>query len=87
MRAFIVGGPVSITEYLKKNYLRSNGERWGLTDDSTSDELRQFLDDSALILWDYPVEETDHIIENGNPIVLVKCADGYRWFECEECAI
>lgn len=82
MTEFIKNGPVSVIEYLKKNYMRNEGERYGLTDESTSDELSNFLAEFRPELWDYPVDEVDHIIENEHNIVLVKCADGYRWFEC-----
>ena len=43
-------------------------------------------------LWDYPLTEIDHIVENNLDVVLVNCSyyDGdewvpeYRWFEVPE---
>ena len=84
MTTFIQRGPVSVIEYLKMNYMRNDGERYGLTDDSTMDEVGCFLDDCHPDLWDYDVSETDHIIENEINVVLVKCSDGYRWFQCND---
>ena len=43
-------------------------------------------------LWDYPLTEIDHIVENGHDVVLVNCSfyeenehiEEYRWFEVPE---
>ena len=44
-------------------------------------------------LWDYPMDEIDHIVANGIPVVLVdvsgfnendKWVEEYRWFEVPE---
>ena len=55
------------------------------------DELRKILDkEGHSDLWDYPLEEIDHIVENNLNVVLVDCSyvdekcqtvHEYRWFE------
>ena len=50
------------------------------------------LSHNNLDLWDYPLDEIDHIVENKIPVVLVDCShyegDVYvtelRWFEVPE---
>lgn len=84
MEELIKAGPVSVIGYLKMNYLRNEGEKFGLTEESTSDDLSRFLEAHETDLWDYPLNEVDHILEAEVPAVLVKCSDGYRWFECAD---
>ena len=51
----------------------------------TAEETAAILEAHGLEnLWDYPVEEADHIAENDIVAVLVNCADGPRWFEFPE---
>lgn len=57
------------------------------------DELRNILDNEgyANSLWDYPLDEIDHIVENELNVVLVdtsyidddtyELVNEYRWFE------
>jgi hypothetical protein len=54
-------------------------------------ELRDLLDDNGYDnLWDYPLSEIDHIVENNLDVVLVDCTyidddikqvPDYRWVE------
>lgn len=53
-------------------------------------ELRDLLDDNGYdSLWDYPLSEIDHIVENELDVVLVDCSYtmpfehimDYRWVE------
>ncbi len=54
-------------------------------------ELRNILDHSGRFdVWDYPLVEIDHIVENHLDVVLVDCTyiddkgeqvSEYRWFE------
>ena len=58
-------------------------------------ELRDLLDDCGYDdLWDYPLNEIDHIVENNLDVVLVDCTyidddtfqqvAEYRWVEIPE---
>lgn len=58
-------------------------------------ELRKILDDEGYDnLWDYPLDEIDHIVENNLNVVLVdtsyvdddtfEMVAEYRWFEVPE---
>lgn len=52
------------------------------------DEIHYLLD-SDYEIWDYPLTEIDHIVENDLDVVLVDCShyegdmyvNEYRWFE------
>ena len=57
----------------------------------TEDELRNILDANGYLeIWDYPLSEIDHILEDDIDVVLVSTGykdedgnyiDEYRWFE------
>lgn len=57
-----------------------------------ADEIQNLLRMNDYDLWDYPLVEIDHIVENGLDVILVDCShyDGgnfireYRWFEVPE---
>ena len=54
-----------------------------------ADEIQYLLSQHDYDLWDYPLTEIDHIVENGLNVVLVDCShyegdmyiNEYRWFE------
>lgn len=57
------------------------------------DEIRELLEMNDIYnLWDYPLTEIDHIVENNLDVVLVDCShyednifvNEYRWFEVPE---
>jgi hypothetical protein len=56
------------------------------------EEIQDLLQMSDLCLWDYPLTEIDHIVENNLNVVLVDCShyegdvyvNEYRWFEVPE---
>ena len=66
--------------------------------DDTVKEIHDLLrlngyETSSNPLWDYPLDEIDHIVENGIPVVLVDVSgfnedeewiQEYRWFEVPE---
>ena len=53
------------------------------------DEIQDILASEGVELWDYPLTEIEHIVENNLDVVLVDCShyEGddliteYRWFE------
>lgn len=56
----------------------------------TENELRDILDECGEDLWDYPLSEIDHIVQNELRVVLVdttyvndngELIPEYRWFE------
>jgi hypothetical protein len=55
-------------------------------------EIQDILSEQGYELWDYPLTEIDHIVENNLNVVLVNCSyyegdkyiDEYRWFEVPE---
>lgn len=57
-----------------------------------SEEIQYLLVMHAYELWDYPLTEIDHIVENNLNVVLVDCShyegdtfiNEYRWFEVPE---
>ena len=57
-----------------------------------AEEIQDLLLMNECELWDYPLTEIDHIVENNLDVVLVNCSyyDGdewvpeYRWFEVPE---
>ena len=57
-----------------------------------SEEIQHLLTINGYELWDYPLAEIDHIVENNLNVVLVDCShyegDVYvnecRWFEVPE---
>lgn len=56
------------------------------------EEIQDLLSMNDIELWDYPLTEIDHIVENNLNVVLVDCShyegDAYieelRWFEVPE---
>lgn len=57
------------------------------------DEIQYLLRLNGYELWDYPLTEIDHIVENNLNVVLVDCShfeggdvyvNEYRWFEVPE---
>jgi hypothetical protein len=57
-----------------------------------ADEIQYLLAMNEYELWDYPLTEIDHIVENNLNVVLVDCShyeddvyvSEYRWFEVPE---
>ena len=57
-----------------------------------TDEIQFILALNEYNLWDYPLTEIDHIVENNLNVVLVDCSyyegddfiNEYRWFEVPE---
>ena len=57
-----------------------------------ADEIQYLLAMNEYELWDYPLTEIDHIVENSLDVVLVDCShcegdmfiNEYRWFEVPE---
>ena len=57
-----------------------------------ADEIQYLLAINDCELWDYPLTEIDHIVENNLNVVLVDCShyegdmyvNEYRWFEVPE---
>lgn len=57
-----------------------------------ADEIQYLLALNGCELWDYPLIEIDHIVENNLDVVLVDCShyegdafvNEYRWFEVPE---
>lgn len=55
-------------------------------------EIQDILSEHGYELWDYPLTEINHIVENNLNVVLVNCSyyegdkyiDEYRWFEVPE---
>ena len=56
------------------------------------EEIQYCLAINGYELWDYPLTEIDHIVENNLNVVLVDCShyegdafiNEYRWFEVPE---
>lgn len=61
-------------------------------DMSPIEEIQYLLQMNEYELWDYPLTEIDHIVENNLDVVLVDCShyegdmfvNEYRWFEVPE---
>lgn len=59
---------------------------------SPEEEIQKLLSMNGYELWDYPLAEIDHIVENNLNVVLVDCShyegdmyvNEYRWFEVPE---
>ena len=81
--------------YSPQQYLKAlTGQYYairGLNDITT---IQSILEDYGFELWDYPITEIDHIVENQLNVVLVDCMVSnkktyefehqYRWFEVPE---
>ena len=60
--------------------------------DHPVNEIQYLLQVNGYDLWDYPLTEIDHIVENNLNVVLVDCShyegddyiNEYRWFEVPE---
>lgn len=76
---------VSDKAYSPVEYAKEIGLKAEVTNSITSNELRELMDNESdnLLrnLWDYPLSEIDHLIENKQPVVLVIFEDEVRWFE------
>lgn len=59
---------------------------------SPEEEIQKLLSMNGYELWNYPLTEIDHIVENNLNVVLVDCShykgdvyvNEYRWFEVPE---
>ena len=81
--------------YSPQNYLEAvTGECYIIRGDDDIAEIEAILDDYNYELWNYPLSEIDHIVENKLDVVLVDCMvynedsklyeHVYRWFEVPE---
>jgi hypothetical protein len=74
--------------YSPQNYIKKiTGEHYIFNNDvNVYDEIQNLLEDNGFEnVWNYPLTEIDHIIENDLDVVLVDISDKemqeYRWFE------
>ena len=78
--------------YSPQNYLLAvTGDCYIIRGDNDIEEIELILDDYVPNLWNYPLSEIDHIVENEINVVLVDCMvyneekkefeHVYRWFE------
>lgn len=81
--------------YSPQNYLVAvTGDCYVVRGDNDIEEIEIILDDYGYCLWNYPLSEIDHIVENNLNVVLVDCMvydnetneykHVYRWFEVPE---
>lgn len=81
--------------YSPQSYLMAVTDKCYIIRGCNDIELIQcVLDDHGLNLWNYPLSEIDHIVENNINVVLVECMveneetdefeHQYRWFEVPE---
>ena len=81
--------------YSPQNYLMAvTGECYIIRGENDIESIEVILEDYDLELWNYPLSETDHIVENNLNVVLVDCMvvnpdtdqfeHQYRWFEVPE---
>lgn len=82
--------------YSPQNYLESvTGNCYIINGEDDVKFINRVLYENDLdILWNYPLSEIDHIVENGLNVVLVDCMVAneetdefeheYRWFEVPE---
>ena len=81
--------------YSPQNYLLAvTGDCYIIRGDNDIKEIELILDDYEPNLWNYPLSEIDHIVENEINVVLVDCMvyneekkefeHVYRWFEVPE---
>ena len=86
IRSEKIYSPQSYCETIFGKTFRFNGDEG---------ELRNFLDKNGRNdLWDYPLNEIDHVIENEIPVILVdttyiddetgEMVYEYRWFQVPE---
>ena len=77
--------------YSPQNYVEAvTGNCYIFRSDNTGEEIQKLLKENGYDLWDYPLAEIEHIVENQLNVVLVDVSgfnDGdkweqeYRWFE------
>jgi hypothetical protein len=78
--------------YSPQNYLDGvTGNCYVIDGDNDIDLIQNILNKCGYELWDYPMSEIDHIVENNLNVVLVDCMvyneekkeyeHVYRWFE------
>ena len=81
--------------YSPQNYLMAvTGECYIIRGENDIESIEAILEDYDLELWNYPLSEIDHIVENSLNVVLVDCMvvsedtdefeHQYRWFEVPE---
>ena len=72
-----------LAEYFEKDI---PAEVWNNCGSITIDKLYGYMEQAGLTdLWDYPIDEIDHITENSGTVVLVTDSTGAaRWFEVPE---
>lgn len=81
--------------YSPQNYLMAvTGECYIIRGENDIESIEIILEDYDLELWNYPLSEIDHIVENNLNVVLVDCMvvnpetdefeHQYRWFEVPE---
>ena len=81
--------------YSPQNYLEAvTGKCYIVRDDNDIETIQSILHRTGNNLWDYPLSEIDHIVENNLDVVLVDCLfwneDRHefdhilRWFEVPE---
>ena len=87
-RNVLYSHPVTPDEYVKLVLPEQEFSPAVVNKMMSADELRELLDDNGLSnLWDYPLDEIDHIVENDLNVVLVVFDTGcvtkreWRWFE------
>jgi hypothetical protein len=78
--------------YSPQNYLEGiTGRCYIISGDNDIDFIQKVFDKWGYELWNYPMSEIDHIVENNLDVVLVDCMvyneetkeyeHVYRWFE------
>lgn len=81
--------------YSPQSYLEAvTGDCYVVSGANDIETIQCVLDDHGFNLWDYPMSEIDHIVENKLNVVLVACIvvneetdefeHIYRWFEVPE---
>lgn len=81
--------------YSPQNYLMAvTGQCYIIRGEDDIGFIQSVLYENDLELWDYPMSEIDHIVENELDVVLVDCMvvneetdqfeHQYRWFEVPE---
>ena len=77
--------------YSPQQYLMAlTGNCYAIRGVNDIETIQSILEDHGFNLWDYPMSEIDHIVENNLNVVLVDCMVSnekcefehqYRWFE------
>lgn len=78
--------------YSPENYIDAvTGNYYILRGEDDIESISKILDRFGYYLWNYPLSEIDHIVENELNVVLVDCMvwnedkkefeHAYRWFE------